>query len=533
MSTSNSIKFTSTLLLTLAALSSAQNLRRGMETTTSEIKIDIKEDAEVNPDIMTVGYEKIAKTYYGRKGGDSSYSKGKGKSGKGGSESGSKSGKGGKGGSKSGKSGKGGSKSGKSGKGGKGGSDGSKSKGKGGSKSKGKGGSKSKDGSKSKGKGGSGSGTGGSKGKGTGGSKGKGSIKGTPEPTISPAPSDKPSAAPVIAPVASPSAGPTGAPSKGPTQAPVPSPSAAPTYPCGVEPLTRRDMIFDILTPEVVSGAMINDVGSSANLAFEWLVGEDDLYICPDDPKVIQRFVMGKIYFQMNGDDWLQCSRPSTSSDNKPSCDVPPNQGYEGAEWLDAGHECDWAYVKCNTDRCITHIEVDENLVTGTLVDEVDWLMFLQVYTMDGDPNEITGTIPTQFGNLTDLRILDLDENALTGTVPEEIYITAKGLEQLDLDSNQLTGTISTVVGTLTSMTFLQYFSNPMTGTIPTEIGNLKELGTLGLYNMDLTGSVADEICANRQPAGNIEFLWTDCGTDDVTTIPQVECTCCNFCFIG
>ena len=463
-------------------------------------KINEKKEAEVNPDIVTVGYEKIAKTYYARKGSDKggsmSYSKGKGKS--------KSKGKGGKGGSKS---------------------KGSKSKGKGGSKTKTTG--KSKSDSKSTSKSSSGKG---SKSKST-----SQTDKASQSPSISSAPSEQPSAAPVLAPVASPSASPSALPSNGPTAAPVPSPSAAPTYPCGVDPLTRRDMIFDVLTPEVVSGSTINDVGSSANLAFEWLVGDDLYYICPDDPKLIQRYVMGKIYFQMGGNDWLQCSRPSTSSDNKPSCDVPPGKGYEGTEWLDgSAQECDWAYVKCNADQCITHIEVDENFVTGTLVDEVNWLMFLQVYTMDGNPNEIVGTIPTQFGNLTDLRILDLDENALTGTVPEEIYITAKGLEQLDVDSNQLTGTISTLVGTLTSMTFLQYFSNPMTGTIPSEIGNLKEVTTLGLYDMDLTGEVAAEICANREPAGKIGFLVTDCGTDEGgTTPPQVVCDCCTGCFTG
>lgn len=101
----------------------------------------------------------------------------------------------------------------------------------------------------------------------------------------------------------------------------------------------------------------------------------------------------------------------------------------------------------------------------------------VEVFTMDGFPNHIEGTIPTTFGNLTYLTIFDLDENSLTGTIPEELYSSTSFLQQLDLDSNFLTGTISENVGDLESLAFFQLYNNTLTGEIPESIENLENLG--------------------------------------------------------
>jgi len=344
----------------------------------------------------------------------------------------------------------------------------------------------------------------------------------TGAPVFNPLPTPAPttlSGAPVFTPPS------TSAPSTLATSLLTASPSAGPSL-CSIGPTTERyDELVNILTPDVTALADLEEVGSSANLALNWLVDENRC-IQPQEWKVIQRYIVGKIYFQMHGDSWLECSRPDTSVDSNPTCDKW--DWPDGLPWMDVVDECEWAFIRCRSDGRITDIEIRENAVTGTLVDEIDHLPLLQVFMMDGKPNHIEGTIPTQFGNLTDLRILDMDENGLVGSIPEEVFSTAKGLEQLDLDTNSLTGTISTLLGTLPKLMLLQLYSNPIQGTFPSEeLAKLPVLEAVGLFDMDLTGIVSVDVCARRTPSGSLQFLWTDCGGSE----PQVICDCCDFCF--
>ena len=78
--------------------------------------------------------------------------------------------------------------------------------------------------------------------------------------------------------------------------------------------------------------------------------------------------------------------------------------------------------------------------------------------------NDLTGSIPPEIGDLTNLTYLVLWAQ-LTGSIPSEI-------------------------GNLTNLIYLFLYSNEFTGSIPSEIGNLTNPMILDLHNNQLTGEI-------------------------------------------
>ena len=131
------------------------------------------------------------------------------------------------------------------------------------------------------------------------------------------------------------------------------------------------------------------------------------------------------------------------------------------------------------------------NELTGTIPTEVGNMKVLQ--ELYWHKNGLTGTIPTEVGNLQHLSLLMLPMNHLTRSIPTEIG-KLDMLTQLYLNSNDLTGPIPIEIGNLANLTDLYFSFNALNGTIPTEVGIMQKLETLFLNGNRLTGTVPTEI---------------------------------------
>jgi hypothetical protein len=136
-----------------------------------------------------------------------------------------------------------------------------------------------------------------------------------------------------------------------PSESPTTPPTAVPTLSkCpGITAAERVAQILAILD-EVANAAEIRDDTLAQGQATEWLINEDSYQICPDNPKIIQRWSMAVMYFSTGGDDWFQCSAGGADNCGR------QNPFRRGADrFLAASNECEWAGIACYKG-CVTEI---------------------------------------------------------------------------------------------------------------------------------------------------------------------------------
>ena len=149
-----------------------------------------------------------------------------------------------------------------------------------------------------------------------------------------------------------------------------------------------------------------------------------------------------------------------------------------------------WYGVTTNAHGRVTELFLQENRLTGELPAELGDLSELRILGLWS--NELTGEIPPELARLTDLEQFAVGGNRLHGTVPEWLA-DFRNLEELHLPTNRFTGQLPAWLGDL-PLRRLILGNNRFDGDIPEELGNLRYLRALWLGGNDLTGCIPDEL---------------------------------------
>lgn len=202
-------------------------------------------------------------------------------------------------------------------------------------------------------------------------------------------------------------------------------------------------------------------------------------------PEVLaqEKAVLIALYNSTNGPGW-------TNTINNQAA-WPVNDPNSIVTSWDRRAQTGWYGITVNANGNITGIELVSNKLTGTIPPQINQLT--QLSTLNLLTNNITGPIIPEITQLPLLTRLSLSNNPLTGTIPSEVY-QLKKLQILELASTQITGIISPQIGTLTDLSVVSLGNNQLTGNIPFQIGSLNKLVGFYVTGNKLEGNIPLEI---------------------------------------
>ena len=154
---------------------------------------------------------------------------------------------------------------------------------------------------------------------------------------------------------------------------------------------------------------------------------------------------------------------------------------------IDCGGECGSCLAQgfdCTVVTSISSADCDALVAFYITTDGDNW---------DDNTNWVTDPDPCTWNGVDcndgAVIALTMSDNGMSGPIPPEIG-NFTNILSLQLSGGQLTGNIPAEIGNVTNLTFLVLSSAQLTGSIPAEIGALTSLLNLRLNNNDLSGDV-------------------------------------------
>jgi len=183
------------------------------------------------------------------------------------------------------------------------------------------------------------------------------------------------------------------------------------------------------------------------------------------------------LYLNTDGDNWINSNNWPNEAFFLANPTMPPSTDIST-----------WQGLTVDADGILTRIFKRTSNIAGPLPPEIGLLCRIEEINLRN--NQLDGTIPIEFWDLTTLKIIEFGGNngfnELTGTLPADIaQLTA--LTHLDLANNEFFGALPPEIGQLTNLTDLLLGGNSgfneFSGMLPSSFCNLVNLEFLNLAN--------------------------------------------------
>ncbi|KAK9910552.1 hypothetical protein M0R45_034509 [Rubus argutus] len=146
----------------------------------------------------------------------------------------------------------------------------------------------------------------------------------------------------------------------------------------------------------------------------------------------------------------------------------------------------------CNYNTTLVYLDLYSNQLSGSLPDVFGNMSSLTHLDLFG--NQLEGGIPDSFAKLCGLQYLSISFNNLSGRISnffESLSCAQSSLEILDVSWNHLAGPFPDLTKFLALKT-LYLYGNQLSGTIPESIGQMSKLETIYVSNNHLEGVISE-----------------------------------------
>jgi Leucine-rich repeat (LRR) protein len=146
-------------------------------------------------------------------------------------------------------------------------------------------------------------------------------------------------------------------------------------------------------------------------------------------------------------------------------------------------------FFNCTATSQISHMVMKQQSLSGTIPTEFSQLSALQYVGLQDNPS-LKGSID-EFTGLTSLWHLWAFNTAISGPIPPTIG-GMKALTDLDLSNTQLTSSIPPEIGRIPYLSKLRLANTGISGNATAELANMAYLQVLDLSGTQLSGSLPE-----------------------------------------